>query len=192
MVQLSGIGFYNQQGNFQLYNFLFHFLSLTLFTFTDESLDVDPNYDPSDFLHMGKKQIEQDYMIDLNIKQESKSYKDNSQEQQSSSSSFNMSEMLMYERKSIKSEMSIHTEESGQYQQVQQTQSQITEFTTQESHQSTETSQIIVTEQQSENIDVGIHDDLAISDSDEEEQEQQHNISKSHSENPDNDDDLWF
>lgn len=54
MVQLSGVGFYNQQGsNSKNVKQTFFILG---FNISDESMDVDPNYDPSDFLKLPIKQ----------------------------------------------------------------------------------------------------------------------------------------
>lgn len=143
-------------------------------TISDESMDLDPNYDPSDFLHMPSKK-ETTVKIDYtNIKQEP--------QQQSQlyeqDSSFSMSEMLLYEKRTSKTE-------AGQSESSEMTvQSQVLDFSLHESY-----SQEIPP---NENLnDVGIHDDLAISDSDE---EQQHgDSSKNQSEGAnDNDADLWF
>lgn len=150
------------------------------FHFADESLDVDPNYDPSDFLMSkmsNKKQTEQDFSIGSNIKQESKSYHEEHEEK----SSFSMSEMLVY--------TPANTDEQMQYQQSQSL-SFTSEFSSQQAQQSMDiTSSEQNTSQHNESIpDVGIHDDLAISSDSEDEQEQQ-NTSKSQADNADND---WF
>lgn len=139
---------------------------------SDESMDLDPNYDPSDFLKMSSKDtnaqprvvnesesVSVDYTMNINIKQEPKSHQPQSSYDQSS---FNMSEMLMY-----KKEPESSGEPSG-------SQSQSLD------HQ--------------ENIVAAIHDDLAISDSDEDEPDLDLAPKKEHSDN-DNDDDgdgLWF
>lgn len=53
MVQLSSSGFYNQQGNkaVSLLKRIVEHKNENSFD-SDESLDVDPNYDPSDFLKL--------------------------------------------------------------------------------------------------------------------------------------------
>lgn len=160
MVQLSGIGFYNQQ---------------------DESLDVDPNYDPSDFLMSkmsSKKQTEQDFSIGVNIKQESESY----QEEHEDKSSFSMSEMLVY--------APAKAEEQMQYQQSQSL-SFTSEFSSSQMQQSMDitSSQQNISQHNEIIPDVGIHDDLAISSDSEDEQAAQQNTSKSQGDTADND---WF
>lgn len=156
--------------------------SNTRISFSDESMDLDPNYDPSDFLKMSStskdssqprvtyesESVSVDYSINVNIKQEPTSHQQQSPYDQSA---FNMSEMLMYkeepEQGNSRSEMKISGEPSGA-----QSQSSIV---------------------QQENI-AAIHDDLAISDSDEDEQGANEGQKKVHSDN-DNDDDgdgLWF
>lgn len=153
----------------------------------DESLDVDPNYDPSDFLHIKSRPVQQEPAVKIeytmNIKQEPQIQQQNYDSQ----SSFNMSEMLMYDRGSTKVEIEQQNTIDTYQQQM------ITQQTTDYSLQSLQASQ---EPQQNENIDdIGIHDDLAISDSDEDEQQQKHQISselmKNQGDNA-NDDDLWF
>lgn len=61
MVQLSGIGFYTQpQGGGRFLSFYIEKSCLTLiffFTISDDSIDIDPNYDPSDFLSMNNRNL---------------------------------------------------------------------------------------------------------------------------------------
>lgn len=57
MVQLSGVGFYTQQGKYNIYTLNINRILLTISKkkkkcLLDESMDVDPNYDPSDFLKL--------------------------------------------------------------------------------------------------------------------------------------------
>lgn len=151
-------------------------------------MDLDPNYDPSDFLKISSnsKDVQSaqgrfneptseysiqtpDYAINVNIKQEPKSQQQQSSQDQSTYdlSSFNMSEMLIYKKESEQSDSRLEMggETSG-------TQSQSTA--------------------PPENI-AAIHDDLAISDSDEDDAETS-GPKKEPSDN-DNDDDgdgLWF
>lgn len=147
----------------------------------DESMDLDPNYDPSDFLQMPSNQESSVKMDYSNIKQEPKSQSQLFEQD----SSFSMSEMLMYEKTTTKTEQ-------GQSEIAEMTvQSQVLDFSSHETY-----SQEIQSPQRNQPLnesldDVGIHDDLAISDSDEE--QQQGNSSKNQSENAnDNDADLWF
>lgn len=140
-------------------------------------MDLDPNYDPSDFLHMpSKKEPTIDY---TNIKQEPKSQSQLFEQD----SSFSMSEMLSYEKRTTKIE-------HGQMQPESSDMTQVLDFSLHETY-----SQEIQQRNQPLNEsldDVGIHDDLAISDSDEE-QQQQGDSSKNQPENAnDNDADLWF
>lgn len=149
-------------------------------------MDLDPNYDPSDFLKMSSnlkdvhssqsrvptesESISVDYSMNVNIKQEPKSH----HQQQSSydQSTFNMSEMLMYKKEPEQSDSRSEVEMSAEVSGVQ-SQSSIG---------------------QQENIVAAIHDDLAISDSDEDEQDIDGGQKKAHSDN-ENDDDgdgLWF
>lgn len=147
-------------------------------------MDLDPNYDPSDFLKMSStskdthssqprvtnesESVSVDYSMNINIKQEPTSHQQQSPYDQSP---FNMSEMLMYkkepEQSDPRSDVEVSGEPSGAHSQ----------------------SSIV----QQENI-AAIHDDLAISDSDEDEQAVNEGQKKVHSDN-DNDDDgdgLWF
>lgn len=148
-------------------------------------MDLDPNYDPSDFLQMTTKKdtsIKIDY---TNIKQEPPSQSQIYEQD----SSFNMSELL-YEKRTTKIEHGLQSESSELT-----VQSQVIDFASQEnSSLETYSQEMILPQQnipQNENIDdVAIHDDLAISDSDE---EQQQGDSMNQSENAnDNDADLWF
>lgn len=151
---------------------------------SDESMDLDPNYDPSDFLQMSTKKelaVKVDY---TNIKQEPQSQPQLYEQD----SSFSMSEMLMYEKRPTKSEHGPSPSESSE----QTLQTQSLDFTSQDVYQSQEARSPQQSTAQNESLDdVGIHDDLAISDSDEE--QQQRDSSKNQSENAnDNDTDLWF
>lgn len=147
-------------------------------------MDLDPNYDPSDFLKMSSttkdthssqprvtnesESVSVDYSMNINIKQEPMSHQQHSPDDQST---FNMSEMLMYKKEPERSDSRSEVEISVELSEVQ-SQSSIV---------------------QQENI-AAIHDDLAISDSDEDEQGVNEGQKKLHSDN-DNDDDgdgLWF
>lgn len=151
-------------------------------------MDVDPNYDPSDFLQLTKpRAVQQDSSVKIeytmNIKQEPQIQQQNYDSQ----NSFNMSEMLMYDRGPAKVEIDQQNTIDTYQQQL------ITQQTTDYSLQNLQASQ---EPPPNENIDdIGIHDDLAISDSDEDEQQQKHQISselmKNQGDNA-NDDDLWF
>lgn len=152
---------------------------------SDESMDLDPNYDPSDFLKMSSnskdvhssqsritnesESISVDYSMNVDIKQEPKShYQPSSYDQ----STFNMSEMLMYKKEPERSDSRSDAEMGGEVSGAQ--------------------SQSLIVPQ--ENIVAAIHDDLAISDSDEGEQGIDDGPKKELSDN-DNDDDgdgLWF
>lgn len=146
-------------------------------------MDLDPNYDPSDFLQMTTKK-ETTVKIDYtNIKQEPQSQSQSQLYEQDSS--FSMSEMLLYEKRTTKIEHGQQSESSEVT-----VQSQVIDFTSQETY----SQEMALPEQsaaQTESLDnVAIHDDLAISDSDE---EQQQGDSRNQSENAnDNDADLWF
>lgn len=135
-------------------------------------MDLDPNYDPSDFLHMSTK-TETAVQIDYsNIKQEPQS------QIYEQDSSFSMSEMLLYERGITKTE---HQSESSEM----TVQPQVIDFSSHEIYAQETTSPNQNTPRNE------IHDDLAISDSDEE--QQQRLSSKNQFENAnDNDTDLWF
>lgn len=153
------------------------------FIYLDESMDLDPNYDPSDFLQMSSKKETNIKVEYSNIKQEPPSQPQNYEQD----SSFSMSEMLMYEKRTTK------TEHGGQAQSessTDQPQSQVNDFAARDTPLSPTQSPSA----QNESLDdVGIHDDLAISDSDEEQQQQGGTPSKNQSENAnDNDADLWF
>lgn len=148
-------------------------------------MDLDPNYDPSDFLQMSHKKessIKTEYS---NIKQEPQS-QSHLYEQDSS---FSMSEMLMYEKRSTKTEHGQIQSESSEQIMV----SQGFDFTSQDMHQ-TQEAQLPQSHTATNECldDVGIHDDLAISDSDEE--QPQADLSKNQSENINDNDgtDLWF
>lgn len=150
-------------------------------------MDLDPNYDPSDFLQMSNKKETNIKVEYSNIKQEPQSQQPQSFEQDNS---FNMSEMLMYEERTTKIEPGQAQSESST---TDQTQSHVLDF----SLRDTPLSPPQNASAQNESLDdVGIHDDLAISDGDEEQQQQQQqedSSSKNQSENPnDNDADLWF
>lgn len=144
-------------------------------------MDLDPNYDPSDFLQMPSKK-ETSVKIDYtNIKQEPQSQSQIYEQD----SSFSMSEMLLYEQQTTKLEPGQQSESSEVT-----VQSQVIDFSSQETY----SQEMTLSQQntaQNENLDdVAIHDDLAISDSDE---EQQQGDSRNQSENAnDNDADLWF
>lgn len=151
------------------------------FFLKDESMDLDPNYDPSDFLHMpSKKETKVDY---TNIKQEPQSQSQIYEQD----SSISMSDMLLYENRQTKTEPGQMQSETLEM----ISQSQQMEYSTQETY-SQEVQSPQQNQPQNESLDdVGIHDDLAISDSDEE--QQQGDSSKNQSENAnDNDADLWF
>lgn len=137
-------------------------------------MDVDPNYDPSDFLKMPPRSREEsqqhapetmDYHP-VNIKQEPQTHHQSYEDEQYDQS-FDMSEMLTYQQP----QPPVEKEEQHQAQQ----------------------SQLLPDR---ENLDdVGIHDDLAISDSDEDDQ----NLIEPKLENTNNDNDnddegdgLWF
>lgn len=146
-------------------------------------MDLDPNYDPSDFLQMpmpSKKEIKIDY---TNIKQEPQSQPQGYEQD----TSFSMDEMLLYESRTTKTEHGQSQLESLEL----AVQSQVLEFSSQETY-SQEAQSPHQNPAQNEGLDdVGIHDDLAISDSDEE--QQQGDSLKNQSENAnDNDADLWF
>lgn len=143
-------------------------------------MDLDPNYDPSDFLQMPSKKETNIKVEYSNIKQEPQTQPQNYEQD----SSFSMSEMLMYEKRTTK------TEHGSQAQsETDQPQSQGNDFVARDTPISPSHSPSA----QNESLDdVGIHDDLAISDSDEE-QQQGGTPSKNQSENAnDNDADLWF
>lgn len=142
-------------------------------------MDLDPNYDPSDFLQMPSKK-EAPVKIDYtNIKQEPRSQSQIYEQD----SSFSMSEMLLYEKRTTKVEHGQQSESSEAA-----IQSQVIDFS---SHETYSQEMALPQQTQNENLDnVAIHDDLAISDSDE---EQQQGDSMNQSENAnDNDSDLWF
>lgn len=152
--------------------------------FKDESMDLDPNYDPSDFLHMSSKK-EPDVIINTHIKQEPQPQS----QMYEQDTSFSMSEMLLYDqRTTTKSE---HGQIQSESSEMTVMQSQAVEFTSQETY-SEDVQSPQPNAAQNEHIDdVGIHDDLAISDSDEE--QQQGDSTKNQTENAnDNDADLWF
>lgn len=147
-------------------------------------MDLDPNYDPSDFLKMSSnskethisqprvtnesESVSVDFAMNINIKQEPKSHQPQSSYDPAT---FNMSEMLMYKKEPEQSDSRSEVEMSGETSGTQ--------------------SQSLV---QQENIVAAIHDDLAISDSDEDEQDLDVVPKKDRSDN-DNDDDgdgLWF
>lgn len=135
----------------------------------EESSDVDPNYDPSDFLHMPKSKPKHDDKGGDPSKS-SKADHHNSDSQDS----FNMAEMLIQERKEAAPDAHAMPSRS-------------LDFASSELPTLTGAHNIDVD-------DVGIQDDLAISDSDEDEQEQKphtNDRSKSPADNV-NDDDLWF
>lgn len=147
-------------------------------------MDLDPNYDPSDFLQMPSKKETNIKVEYSNIKQEPQSQPQNYEQD----SSFSMSEMLMYEKRTTKTEPGQAQSESS----TEQTQSQPNDF----SSRDTPLSPTQSPSAQNESLDdVGIHDDLAISDSDEDQQQGGGGgtTSKNQSENAnDNDADLWF
>lgn len=123
--------------------------------------------------------------MNVNIKQEP-------QQNYDSQSSFNMSEMLMYERDSMKSESSqqLLTEQRPEQQELQLIAGE--DFASHESSYLPQESQSqqpppINLQSEEHHDDVGIHDDLAISDS--EEDEPQRNSPK---ENDNENDDIWF
>lgn len=147
-------------------------------------MDLDPNYDPSDFLQMPSKKEPSVKMEYTNIKQEPTSQPQLYEQD----SSFSMSEMLMYEKRTTKTEHIQSQSESSE----QMMPSQVFDFSSQEVHQPQEPQSPQQNVAQHESLDdVGINDDLAISDSDEE--QQQGDSSKNQSENAnDNDADLWF
>lgn len=140
-------------------------------------MDLDPNYDPFDFLQMSSKK-ETSVKIDYtNIKQEPQS------QIYEQDSSFSMSEMLLYEKRTTKIEHGQQSESSEQT-----LQSQVIDFTSQEAYSQERALPQQNTAQNKNLDDVAIHDDLAISDSDEEQGD-----SRNQSENvKDNDADLWF
>lgn len=142
-------------------------------------MDLDPNYDPSDFLQMPSEKEPSVKVEYANIKQEPQSQSQIYEQD----SSFNMSEMLLYENRPTKIEMESETLEPT-------VQSQVLDFSSQEPYNTQDSPPQNIA--QNENLDhVGIHDDLAISDSDEE--QQPGDLSKNQSENAnDNDVDLWF
>lgn len=79
MVQLSGSGFYNQQGrsiSMSIHPTNSRYKMPTRLICLDESLDVDPNYDPSDFLKLpGHRQDNHDVgMVKQEIHQEMQHY----------------------------------------------------------------------------------------------------------------------
>lgn len=141
-------------------------------------MDLDPNYDPSDFLQMPSKKEPNIKIEYTNIKQEPQSQPQNYDQE----SSFSMSEMLMYKKRPTKIDHGQAQSESS----IDQMQSQVLDFSSRDTPMSPP-------QPPAQSLDdVGIHDDLAISDSDE---EQQHGdtSSKNQSENiNDNDADLWF
>lgn len=151
-------------------------------------MDLDPNYDPSDFLHMPSKKepvVKIDY---TNIKQEPTSQPQIYEQD----TSFSMSEMLLYENRTTKTELGQAQTDSVEI----DVQSQVLEYSTQETYSAQEQPVQLPQQNstQNEGLDnIGIHDDLAISDSDE---EQQHggDSSKNQSEsvNDNDDDQLWF
>lgn len=157
-------------------------------------MDLDPNYDPSDFLKMPSTSqtipshsqhqndsVNVEYAMNISIKQEPQSTQQQTYEQQS----FDMSEMLLYQQKTI-DESQIQLEQQDEFP-PDETQSQATV-------------QPVPHHQHHENIDdVGIHDDLAISDSDEGDQDMDESKrdqadSENGNENDNNDDGggLWF
>lgn len=154
-----------------------------IFNFIDESMDLDPNYDPSDFLQMPSKKDTNIKVEYSNIKQEPQSQPQNYEQD----SSFSMSEMLMYEKRPTKSELGGQAQSESSTDQMQ---AQPNDFAPHDTPLSPAQSPSA----QNESLDdVGIHDDLAISDSDEEQQQQGDTPSKNQSENAnDNDADLWF
>lgn len=143
-------------------------------------MDLDPNYDPSDFLKMSSnskdmhnsqasESVSVDFSMNINIKQEPRTHQQSTAYDQSS---FNMSEMLMYKNEPERSDLRSEIELGGEPSNVQ-------------SH---------VPVAQQENIVAAIHDDLAISDSDEDDADANVGAKKERSDN-DNDDDgdgLWF
>lgn len=148
-------------------------------------MDLDPNYDPSDFLQMPSKKEPTVKLEYANIKQEPSSQPQLYEQD----SSFSMSEMLMYEKRSTKTEHNQSQSETSE----QTMPPQVFDFSSQGvMHQPQEPQSPQQNVTQNESLDdVGIHDDLAISDSDEE--QQQGDSSKNQSENAnDNDADLWF
>lgn len=156
-------------------------------------MDLDPNYDPSDFLQMPCKKETNIKLEYSNIKQEPQSQPQNYEQD----SSFSMSEMLMYENRPTKTEIGQAQSESS----ADQIQSQVLDFSSRDTPLSpsppsagaAQSAAQGASAPQNESLDdVGIHDDLAISDSDEE-QQQGDTSSKNPNENTnDNDADLWF
>lgn len=141
-------------------------------------MDLD-NYDPSDFLQMSSKK-------ETSVKIEYSNIKQEPQSQAYEQESFSMSEMLLYEKRTTKLEHSQQSESSEMT-----VQSQVINFSSQETYSLDMTSSQQSTTQSDRLDDVAIHDDLAISDSDEEPQPGE--ISRNQSENAnDNDSDLWF
>lgn len=150
-------------------------------------MDVDPNYDPSDFLKMPSRNRDEtsqasisdtpkfDYSA-INIKQEPQTHHQSYDDQHYDQSSFDMSEMLQYRQPN-----------EAEYQQAAEQQA------------ANEQAQMHVPEEpepqqpQPPLDDVGIHDDLAISDSSDDDND----FVEPKSENPPNDneddgDGLWF
>lgn len=156
------------------------------FQILDESMDLDPNYDPSDFLQMPSKKDTSIKLEYSNIKQEPQSQPQNYEQD----SSFSMSEMLMYEKRITKTEHGQTQSESS----IEVTQAQVLDFSSRDTPLSPQQQPLSLPQVASAPgmDDIGIHDDLAISDSDEE-QQQGDTSSKNQSENAnDNDADLWF
>lgn len=154
------------------------------FSFADESLDVDPNYDPSDFLKMsGQKDqsstTQATAQYSLSVKQETtisqfEPYeRDPPAQQQPQSSSYDLSSLPTYQPKDSQSQ------------------------------QQQPPSHMPYTPQQSEQVKLEgamsplsetdrLHNDLAISDSNEEEQNQTKPDNENDNENDDDGDGLWF
>lgn len=154
-------------------------------------MDLDPNYDPSDFLQMPSKKEPTINVEYSNIKKEPQSQPPIYEQD----SSFSMSEMLMYEKRPTKLEPGQTPSESSEH----TIQSHGLDFSSHEAYQSQEAQSPQPNAPQNVSLDdVGIHDDLAISDSDEEQQPEgggdgADDSTKNQSENPnDNDADLWF
>lgn len=155
MVQLAGIGFYTQP--------------------QDESVDIDPNYDPSDFLGLPNRSFNEPQQQQQPIQQEL---------QQQQQNDFHMQPDLQMQQ-------DFYLQQQMQQQQQPQQQQHMEQ-------QQNDQQQLQMQYQQLQMMDdfnsqnVGIHDDLAISDSDEENNLKMEITKEEPPENDNDDGGLWF
>ena len=171
MVQLSGMSgmqFYTQQT-------------------ADDTIDIDPNYDPSDFLGMSNRQIQIDPQ--LQQQQQQQQHLQIAQQQFQPDQQI-YQQQVMYDTNYQYQQQNI--DPYGQQQQLQQQQQQ--QYAQQIIYQQNPEQQqqgIHISAERNGGGNTGIHNDLAISDSDEEQNNLQMDIFKEEQEN-DNYGELFF